>query len=111
MAARRFDQPDPLILSIDAGTTGVTALLVDDSAQVVASGYREFTQHFPADDQVEHELGDIWAATVAATEEALTQIDRHHQSTRNLVLVGQGNDGFSAPRHRVAGPSHGRHLQ
>ncbi|MDC3376381.1 glycerol kinase [Candidatus Nanopelagicales bacterium] len=76
MAARRFDQPDPLILSIDAGTTGVTALLVDDSAQVVASGYREFTQHFPADDQVEHELGDIWAATVAATEEALAQVDR-----------------------------------
>jgi glycerol kinase len=65
-----------LILSIDAGTTGVTALVVDASAQVVASGYREFEQHFPAGDRVEHDLGEVWAATIAATSEALESIDR-----------------------------------
>ena len=65
-----------LILSIDAGTTGVTALVVDASAQVVASGYREFEQHFPAGDRVEHDLGEVWSATIAATSEALESIDR-----------------------------------
>ena len=66
----------PLILAIDAGTTGITALLVDKSARVVASGYREFTQHFPADGRVEHDLGEIWSATCAACEEALAQVDK-----------------------------------
>jgi len=62
----------PLILAIDAGTTGITALLVDQDALVVSSGYREFTQYFPADGRVEHDLGEIWSATIEATEEALS---------------------------------------
>lgn len=61
-----------LILSIDAGTTGVTALLVDNTARVVARGYREFPQHFPHDGWVEHDLNDIWTATLAATQEIAT---------------------------------------
>ena len=52
-AGRGSTVTSDLILSIDAGTTGVTALVVDASARVVASGYREFEQHFPADDRVD----------------------------------------------------------
>ena len=59
------------VLSLDAGTTGVTALLVDDQARVIARGYREFPQHFPSDGWVEHDPGEIWAATLEATREAL----------------------------------------
>lgn len=59
------------ILSIDAGTTGVTALVITDDAQVVASGYQEFPQYFPTDGEVEHDLGEIWAATVAACSAAI----------------------------------------
>jgi glycerol kinase len=61
------------VLAIDAGTTGVTALLVGPDARVVARGYAEFPQHFPADGQVEHEPGEIWAATLAATRAALAE--------------------------------------
>lgn len=68
---------DGLILALDAGTTGVTALVVDHQAKVTATGYREFTQHFPGDGMVEHDLGEIWSATLAATEEALSKVDRH----------------------------------
>ena len=60
------------ILAIDAGTTGVTALLVSPAGEVLSTGYAEFPQHFPADGFVEHELGEIWAATLAATRHALT---------------------------------------
>ena len=60
-----------LILAIDAGTTGVTALLVNSAGQIAHSGYTEFPQHFPADGRVEHDLGDIWAATLSATQQVL----------------------------------------
>jgi len=59
------------ILSIDAGTTGVTALLVEPDGSISATGYAEFPQYFPADGYVEHELSDIWAATIAAASVAL----------------------------------------
>jgi glycerol kinase len=59
------------ILSLDCGTTGVTALVVGTDAQILARGYREFPQHFPADAWVEHDPGEIWAATLEATREAL----------------------------------------
>src|SRR5205823_13277074 len=35
------------VLAIDAGTTGVTALVVSEAGRVVARGYREFPQLFP----------------------------------------------------------------
>ena len=76
----------PLLLSVDAGTTGITALVVDQHAQVIATGYREFTQHFPADGQVEHDLGEMWSATLAAAEEALAQVER-----AAIVAVGITN--------------------
>ena len=63
------------ILSIDAGTTGITVLVVDSSASVIAQGYREFPQHFPADGWVEHDLSELWSATLAATRAALASTD------------------------------------
>lgn len=59
------------ILSLDAGTTGVTALVVGSDTRVLARGYAEFPQHFPADGWVEHDPNEIWSATLAATGAAL----------------------------------------
>jgi glycerol kinase len=59
------------ILSIDAGTTGVTVLLVDARGDVRGRGYREFPQSFPRPGWVEHEPEDWWSATEAAAREAL----------------------------------------
>lgn len=59
------------ILAIDAGTTGVTALLVSKDARVVARGYSEFPQHFPADGWVEHDPNEIWTATLSSLEQVL----------------------------------------
>ena len=54
------------VLGIDAGTTGVTALLVDDGGRVVAKGYREFPQSFPRPGWVEHDPEEWWTALTAA---------------------------------------------
>ena len=65
------------ILSVDAGTTGVTALVVrmdgPDAGSVAASCTRDFPQSFPEDGWVEHDLGDIWAATLDACRQAIDE--------------------------------------
>ncbi len=77
----------PRILTIDAGTTGITALIVDEHAQVLARGYREFPQHFPDDGWVEHDLGEMWQATLAAVAAALEA----NGGSADLVAVGITN--------------------
>jgi glycerol kinase len=59
------------ILAIDAGTTGVRALVVDESGSVRSRGYREFPQSFPRPGWVEHDPEDWWSALLASTREAL----------------------------------------
>ena len=63
------------ILAIDAGTTGVTALVVDRAGGVISRGYAEFPQHFPDDGWVEHDPGEIWSATLQAAKAALGASD------------------------------------
>jgi glycerol kinase len=58
------------VSAIDAGTTGVTALVVDTDGSVVARGYREFPQLFPRPGWVEHEPEDIWTAALSACRQA-----------------------------------------
>jgi glycerol kinase len=63
------------ILAIDAGTTGVTALVVSKAGQIIARGYQEFEQHFPKPGWVEHDPEQIWQATLAATTRAIGLAD------------------------------------
>jgi len=63
------------VLAIDAGTTGVTALIVTDSGAIVGRGYQEFRQYFPQPGWVEHLPEGIWHATLAACSEALQAAD------------------------------------
>ena len=63
------------VLAIDAGTTGVTALVVDERGSVVAKGYQEFAQHFPQPGWVEHAPEEIWQATLEATRAVLDRVD------------------------------------
>jgi len=60
------------ILALDSGTTGVTALVLDEAGAVTGRGYREFPQHFPRPGWVEHDPDDIVEAVVAACDAALT---------------------------------------
>ena len=63
------------VLAIDAGTTGVTALVVTAEGTIAARGYQEFGQHFPRPGWVEHAPEEIWQATLEATRAALRQYD------------------------------------
>ncbi|MET0524613.1 MAG: FGGY family carbohydrate kinase, partial [Nocardioides sp.] len=63
------------VLAIDAGTTGVTAVVVTAEGRIAAKGYQEFAQHFPQPGWVEHAPEEIWQATLEATRAALAQVD------------------------------------
>jgi glycerol kinase len=64
-----------VILSIDAGTTGVRALAVDQEGSVLSRGYREFPQSFPRPGWVEHDPRDWWDALLQSTADALRAAD------------------------------------
>jgi glycerol kinase len=59
------------VLAIDAGTTGVTALIVTHDGAIAGRGYQEFRQYFPQPGWVEHLPEGIWQATLAACAQAL----------------------------------------
>jgi glycerol kinase len=57
------------LVAIDAGTTGVRALVIDEQARVVDVAYRELTQYFPRPAWVEHDPTEIWQAVQATLAE------------------------------------------
>ena len=59
------------VLAIDAGTTGVTAVVVTEEGGIAAKGYEEFRQHFPKPGWVEHAPEEIWQATLEAVRDCL----------------------------------------
>ena len=59
------------VLAIDAGTTGVTVVVVTPEGTIAAKGYQEFAQHFPHPGWVEHAPEEIWQATLEATRAAV----------------------------------------
>ena len=61
-----------LVIAIDAGTTGVRSLAVDERGRVVAARYREFPQYFPRPGWVEHDAEEIWTAVSATLSELIS---------------------------------------
>ncbi|MFM8312225.1 MAG: glycerol kinase GlpK [Ilumatobacteraceae bacterium] len=64
----------PLVIAIDAGTTGVRSRAVAPGGGEVVASYREFTQHFPQPGWVEHDADEIWDAVVATLADVVTRV-------------------------------------
>ena len=61
------------VLAIDEGTTGSTAMVIDQRLSVKGKSNVEFRQIFPKPGWVEHDLEDIWVATQKAIAGALRE--------------------------------------
>ena len=123
--ARREGAGDPpgharpmTVLAIDAGTTGVTALVVDEAGSVVAKGYQEFAQHFPRAGLGRARpggdlAGDPGGGPRGAEEGRRLRAARrrHHQPARDHRGLGPRDPRIAAPGDRVAGPPYRRHLR
>jgi len=64
-----------LVISLDAGTTGVRALAVDEASNIVGWAYREFTQFFPQPGWVEHDASEIWTAIQTVIAELVPTLE------------------------------------
>lgn len=65
-----------VVVAIDAGTTGVRSLALDESGKVVATSYSEFPQYFPRPGWVEHDAEEIWSAVARTFSEVLDRLEQ-----------------------------------
>ena len=79
----------PYILGLDQGTTSCRAFLFDQSAKVVASAQREFTQHYPQPGWVEHSATEIFDTQYKVCAEALKQSGVNVAEIRALGITNQ----------------------
>jgi len=93
-----------IVISIDAGTTGVRSFALDESCTQVGLAYREFTQHYPQPGWVEHDAEEIWRAVqdtlaelVATLDEPIAAIGITDQ--RETLVAWSRSTG--RPRHRA----------
>ena len=77
-----------VVLAIDQGTTGTTALVVDHNFEVLARVNREFKQIFPRPGWVEHNLEDIWASVTHTIEAVLAE---GHIEAGRIAAIGITN--------------------
>jgi glycerol kinase len=77
-----------VILALDQGTTGSTALVFDGDGRVAGRAYSEFAQHFPRAGWVEHDADEIWEVTRRVGHEAL---DAAGVDGRRLAAIGIAN--------------------
>ncbi len=86
-----------LLLAIDQGTTGTTALVVSLEGVTLGRATREFRQHFPKPGWVSHDASEIWATVEESVRGALDggrrarkrhRGHRHHEPARDDRGVG-----------------------
>ncbi len=84
------------VLAIDAGTTGVTALVVSADGGVTNRGYAEFAQHFPEPGWVEQWPAEIWEATLTACAQAIGGAQGEATGGEPVTCVGITNQRETA---------------
>ena len=93
-----------IIVALDAGTTGVRALAVDQDGTVRGISYREFTQHFPRPGWVEHDLDEIWAGIQTVIAELAEMVPEPIVAigiTNQRETVAAWSRSTGEPRHRA----------
>ncbi len=77
----------PLLLSIDQGTTSSRAIIFDQQGNTHALAQQEFPQHYPQDGWVEHKPEDIWQSVVNVCQQAMQQIP----DAKQVISIGITN--------------------
>ena len=78
-----------VVLSLDEGTTGATAVVVGLDGEVRAKGYREIGQQYPQPGWVEHDPLEIWSAVKLSAREALSNAGVSAADVRAVGITNQ----------------------
>lgn len=79
---------EPLILSLDQGTTSTRAILFDAKGAPVAEAGRPLEQFYPRDGWVEHDAEEIFQASVEVLREA---VEKSGRSIDEVAAIGITN--------------------
>lgn len=77
------------LIAIDQGTTGSRVYCFDSSGAVLASAYREFTQHFPKPGWVEHDANEIWNGVRDLMTQAMQQGGLNPKDAAGIGITNQ----------------------
>ncbi|HXW34004.1 MAG TPA: glycerol kinase GlpK, partial [Acidimicrobiales bacterium] len=77
------------VIAIDAGTTGIRALAVDETGAVADIAYRELTQFFPRPGWVEHDPAEIWDLVSETVVEVAKRLQDRGDPVVALGLTNQ----------------------
>ncbi|WHH58118.1 glycerol kinase GlpK [Petroclostridium sp. X23] len=77
-------------LGLDQGTTGTTALLLDQNWDSVARGYKEHKQYYPKPGWVEHDPVEIWDNILETVDMAAKEAKI---SITDIKCIGLDNQG------------------
>lgn len=78
------------LLGIDAGTTGLKAVLFDEDGRVIATGRAEYGLLTPAANMAELDAEEYWRACRKAVSEALSMSSVNPRDVRALAISSQG---------------------
>ena len=78
-----------VVIAIDAGTSGVRALAVDEQGQVVTASHRELPQYFPAPGLVEHDAAEIWSLVETTLAELQAELLERSLTTAAIGIANQ----------------------
>lgn len=93
-----------VVLAIDAGTTGVRTVAIDQHGRSVGWSYREFPQYFPRPGWVEHDAEEIWGAVQATLGEVTAALEETPVAigiTNQRETVVAWSRSTSEPLHRA----------
>lgn len=78
-----------LLLALDQGTTGSTALVLDNQLRVLGKANVPFRQHFPKPGWVEHEPSDLLGSVLMAAKKALAESGRKVGDIAGVGITNQ----------------------
>ncbi len=77
------------VLALDQGTTSSRAIVFDGDSRAVAVSQREFQQHFPRPDRVEHDPEDLIETQRACAVEALAEAGLRPSDIAGIGITNQ----------------------
>ncbi len=104
------------ILSLDAGTTSVRAIVFNHDGQVLSVAQKEIRQIFPKPGWVEHDPQEIWFSQMSVAVEALGRARIRPRDVAGIGITNQRETTIvwdretgeaDLQRHRLAGPPDG----
>ena len=93
------------LIALDAGTTGVRSLVVDEGGAIIDVSYREHEQHYPAPGWVEHDATEIWENILATMVDVVSRLQGHDVAAIGITNQRETIVAWDRSNGRVLAPA------